>query len=232
LLTILQYLKYINLSIETISFIFLLLFYKKVIEKEKRIFFVYALITTIFICLAALLVFVFKNQTAYFNSTRIYNVIEFSLLSFLLFYAIEIRSAKRNSLICSISFFLLCLYDFFSSKTPSIPLTPLLVESLFFILLIIYFFYKKIKQETNEPLFTTFIFWFAVAFLIFFSGNFLLFVYSKTSDSNPDYATNFTIIYSAVTILKNFLLSIAVLVKRKDITASKDDDNFYSQLTL
>jgi hypothetical protein len=217
---------------EVIPFIFLLIFYNRVLEKEKRIFFVYALITTVFICLAAILIFVLENREAYFNSTRIYNIIEFSLLSFLLFYSIDIKSARKNALISSICFLVLCIYDFISSDTPSIPLTPLLIESLFFILLIIYFFFKKIKQEIYEPLFTTFIFWFAVAFLIFFSGNFLLFVYSKTSNKNSDYSTNFTIIYSAVTILKNFLLSIAVLIKGKDIKVSRDDDNLYSHFTV
>ena len=79
------------------------------------------------------------------------------------------------------------------------------------------------KQDINEPLFSTFIFWFAVAFLLNFSGNFLLFVYSETSNKDPDFKTNYTIIYSVVTIIKNILLCIAVTIKeapRKNIDAN------------
>ena len=66
-------------------------------------------------------------------------------------------------------------------------------------------------------------FWFAVAFLINFSGNFLLFVYSETSKKDPDFNTNYTIIYSTVTILKNLLLCLAITMKEypnKNITTN------------
>ncbi len=90
---------------------------------------------------------------------------------------------------------------------------PLMTESLFFIILIIYFFFEKIKHDVNEPLFNKFIFWFAVAFLLNFAGNFLLFVYSETSNKEDDFKTNYTIIYSIVTIVKNILLCIAAIIK-------------------
>lgn len=56
-------------------------------------------------------------------------------------------------------------------------------------------------------------FWFGVAFLLNFSGNFILFVYSKTSHKEADFNTNYTIIYSTVTIIKNLLLCLAVTMK-------------------
>ncbi|NOT93120.1 hypothetical protein [Ferruginibacter sp.] len=82
-----------------------------------------------------------------------------------------------------------------------------------FVALTIYFFFEKMKQDANESLFTTFIFWVAVAFLINFSGIFLLFVYSETLNKEPDFKTNYAIIYSTVTIIKNFLLCIAATMK-------------------
>ncbi len=69
------------------------------------------------------------------------------------------------------------------------------------------------KQDVNESLFASFTFWFAVAFLLNFSGNFLLFVYSETSNKEPDFKTNYAIIYSTVTIIKNILLCLAVTMK-------------------
>ena len=69
------------------------------------------------------------------------------------------------------------------------------------------------KQDADEPMFQTFIFWLAVAFIINFAGNFLLYVYSETSNKNADFRANYTIIYSTVTILKNLLLCIAATIK-------------------
>jgi hypothetical protein len=69
------------------------------------------------------------------------------------------------------------------------------------------------KQDANDPFFSTFAFWFTVAFLINFAGNFLLFVYSETSKQEPDFKTNYTTIYGIVTIFKNILLCIAFAMK-------------------
>ena len=69
------------------------------------------------------------------------------------------------------------------------------------------------KQEVTETFFSSFLFWLAVAYFINFSGNFLLFLYSYSADKAKDFKTNYTVIYSTVTITKNILLCIAVAVK-------------------
>jgi len=86
------------------------------------------------------------------------------------------------------------------------------------------------KQDASEPLFTTFIFWFAVAFLINFSGNFLLFVYSETSNKEADFKINYTIIYSTVTIIKNLLLCIAVTMKENLNKTNSNNANLIPNL--
>ncbi len=120
---------------------------------------------------------------------------------------------NKTIVISIIPFFIFCLLDYIFSISPSIAYGPLLTECIFFIILTIYFFFEKMKQDVNDPLFTTFAFWIAVAFLLNFSGNFLLFVYSETSNKEPDFKTNYTIIYSTVTVIKNILLCIAVTMK-------------------
>lgn len=122
------------------------------------------------------------------------------------------------------------MYDYFSGNTPSIAYTPLLTECVFFTLLIVYFFFEKLKQDTNEPLFNTFIFWVAVAFLVNYSGNFLLFAYSETSTKEPDFKTNYAIIYSTVTIIKNLLLCISITIKDNFNKISNTNDTFLPNL--
>ena len=67
-----------------------------------------------------------------------------------------------------------------------------------------------------EPIYQKAIFWISVAFIINFSGNFFLFLYSRTSYKDEIFKNQFTIIYSSVTILKNILLCISVMVKESN----------------
>jgi len=85
-------------------------------------------------------------------------------------------------------------------------------------------------QETvAEPIYQKAIFWISVAFIINFSGNFFLFLYSKNSYNDQAFRNQFLIIYSSVTIIKNILLSIGVMKKERD-TESLNVTSFDSEL--
>jgi hypothetical protein len=70
-------------------------------------------------------------------------------------------------------------------------------------------------QETVlEPIYQKAIFWISVAFIINSAGNFFLFLYSKNSfNDDPNFKRQYTIIYTTVTVIKNFLLCISILIK-------------------
>jgi len=57
------------------------------------------------------------------------------------------------------------------------------------------------------------VFWIAVAFTIYCSGNFFLFLYSNNPVKDNEYYFQFTLIYSTFTILKNICLSIGIFIK-------------------
>lgn len=172
-----------------------------------------------------------KNERSnYVITARIHTIIEFSLLAYLFSFSIRNGAIKKIILSLIIPFFILCIIDYISTNAPSIAYIPLLTECLFFIVIILYFFFEKIKQSPNEPLFTTFIFWCAVAFLINFSGNFLLFVYSQTSNKEHDFKTNYTIIYCTVTIIKNILLCLAVTMKESNISKKNHGNDFLKNM--
>lgn len=191
----------------------MLIFYRRISTDYKRTFFLYSALTTVLIGLAVYFIYIVKERTSYLIVARIHTTIEFTLLSYLFSLIVINKTMKKVIIFSIIPFLILCLSDYLYSKTPSIAYVPLLTECLFFILLIIYFFFEKIKTEVNESLFQTFIFWIAVALLINYSGNFLLFVYSETSNKDLDFKTNYTLIYCTVTIVKNILLCIAVSIK-------------------
>lgn len=198
----------------------------RVLTKEKRIFFLYALFTTILAIIVFLLANIFTEyKSYYFTPVRLHNILEFTLLSFIFYYSITAKIVKKIILFAIVPFIALCVVDYINSQRLSLAYLPLLIECLYFIILIIYFFIEKINQDNPEPFTSTFIFWLAVAFFIYFSGNFFLFVYSKSiSVIDDEFKRNYTLIYSSVTILKNILLCIAVLIREKQQPILHSDD--------
>lgn len=194
-------------------------------------FFIYAILTAILVSSLFLFRFIYPNKEYYFFFVRLHNLIEFSLIAYIFSLFIRNKVISKTITIAIIPFLILCLVDYISAKEPSLAYVPLLTECLFFIIVIIYFFFEKMKQEVNENLFSTFVFWFAVAFLINFSGNFLLFVYSETSVKDADFKTNYTIIYGTVTIIKNILLCIAVTMKESPNKINNNPNDLSSIIT-
>ncbi len=95
------------------------------------------------------------------------------------------------------------------------PFIPLSVEHILLLVFITYFFFEVMQQSIVEPIYQKAIFWISVAFLLNSSGNFFLFLYSKNSYNDELFRKQYTIIYTTVTVLKNVLLCISIIIKEK-----------------
>lgn len=98
--------------------------------------------------------------------------------------------------------------------------------------------YEKIQYSISSPIYYLPSFWVSVAFLIYFSGNFFLFLFSKSMFKNPDFRAQYTLIYSSVTIMKNIFLCTAIItnsnVVDNDTKANRKIDvdlDAFNQLT-
>jgi len=68
------------------------------------------------------------------------------------------------------------------------------------------------KYSTKFPIYLSASFWIAVAFLIFSTGNFFLFLFSKMLLTNEENKHLFNDIYGLFAILKNIFLCTAIVV--------------------
>ncbi len=177
----------------------------------------YTSVITILIITVILTRYINDSLEQYYLVTRIYNILEYSLLSYLFYLNIKNKTIKNILLVSPIPFILFCIYDFLISTKPNLPFLPLIFEYLILLLFIVYFFFEVIQETVLEPIYHKAIFWISVAFIINFSGNFFLFLYSKTSYNDEAFRRQFLIIYSSVTIIKNILLCIAVAIKENKI---------------
>lgn len=167
----------------------------------------------------------------YFFIIRIFLLLEFILLS-LIYISILKNTKSKQFIVLSIGLYIIySIYNFYNSKFSDFDFIPLVVECLFFTLLIVYYFYDVIQYNFTIPLYQIPSFWISVGFLIYFSGNFFLFLYSKSMKDLPGWGDQYAIIYSSITILKNILLCAGIIVN-KNLMLHKDISSIPTNLNL
>jgi len=68
------------------------------------------------------------------------------------------------------------------------------------------------QEVVIEPIYQKAIFWISVGFIINFAGNFFLFLYSINSFNDEVFRTQYIIVYTIVTVIKNIFLCIAISI--------------------
>ena len=212
LIAILQILIYITYLAELLPFILCLVFFKKIKATGLKVFFLYSATFAFFLCLSIYFRIFLQDSPHQLLINRFFLVTEFSFLSLFYNYTIVNKLKKTFFLFCVTAFILYSFYDYSKSKAGQFSFIPLVIECLFFLLVIIYFFYEKIKYNVSASLYYYPDFWISVGFLIYFSGNFFLFLFSKSMFNDPDFRFQYTIIYGFVTIIKNVFICMAIVV--------------------
>ena len=103
------------------------------------------------------------------------------------------------------------------------PFVPASVEHILLLIFIIYYLFEVMQETVLEPIYQKAIFWISVAFIINSAGNFFLFLYSQNSYKDEIFQKQYIIIYATVTVIKNVLLCISILIKEKKDTPPPDN---------
>lgn len=190
-----------------------LFFLKKINNHGVKVFFFYTLFLAVLLSLSLYFKFIQNNKAHQLIVNRFALVSEFILLSVYYYAFLKLKRKKILFITASVFFVAYSLYDYLITKDPlDFSYRPLVIECLFFALVIIYFFYEKLQFSVNMPILHTPEFWVSVAFLLYFSGNFFLFLFSTSMLKNPEFRNQYVIIYGTVTITKDILLTVAVIV--------------------
>jgi hypothetical protein len=106
------------------------------------------------------------------------------------------------------------------------------IESIIVILFCVYYLFSQIKGSNSLMIYSTFNFWVIIAFLLYFSGTFFLYIMTENMVFNVTFQKLYFIINISFNILKNVLLSVAMCMKTTNtkLTPSLpelDDDIFF-----
>ncbi len=198
-------------------------------EKNLKVFFIYCLLLTLFSTTSAFLLNIFKSNSLYFTTVRIYTIVEFSL--FAVFFSITIN----NKLFSKILLFSIIPFVLFSAlqwikNYPIFETSALLIEFIFYLIVLVYFFYEQMIFSIEKKLYESSIFWISVGLFIYFSGNFFYLITSTLKGALSE-KNLIQISYSIVTIIKNVILFYAVMINyRKEFFLESYPDNINNKI--
>lgn len=232
--TIFQILLYTGIFSTVLPLLFYLFFKSKTKNKIVRVILFYVLYC---IFNEALSYYLQSIQSPKFITLLFsFTVIEYSFICYFFYLTFPKEQIKRIILFLWISFLVFAFIDFFyineSQKFDSIASG---IESLIIITVCVYFIFSQIKGVNNLVIYSTFSFWIAVSFLIYFSGTFFLYILTENMMKDLEFQKLYFIINIAFNVLKNILLSIAMTMKVNSILKSKeslpdlDEDLFFQK---
>ncbi|MBL7701209.1 MAG: hypothetical protein JNM14_03075 [Ferruginibacter sp.] len=182
--------------------------------KGKKVFLLYTIFTSLLVIVGFCLLYIYKSPEKYYLVARAYVITEFTLVAYLFHLYVKSDLIRKIIKYSPFAFIIFCTIIFIREKTPGIPFLPISVAHITLLCLIIYYLFEVMQETVLEPIYLKAIFWISVAFIINSAGNFFLFLYSKNSfNDDPNFKRQYTIIYTTVTVIKNLLLCIAILIK-------------------
>ncbi len=194
--------------------IFCIYFLKRNKSKDLKVFYVYTILSSISVIVVLTFRYIFKSYHSFLLFERFFIVTEFALISHFFIYNFIQLKLKKITRFLIIPLLLFSLYDYMTSINLDFTYYPLVMECLLFLLIILFFFYEKMKYITKFPIYQSPAFWIAVAFLIFSTGNFFLFLFTKILQLSLHNKLLYNDIYGLFTIFKNILLCTAVVVAK------------------
>lgn len=163
-----------------------------------------------------------------------FTIIEYSFFCYFIYLVLSKNFIKKIIPFLWIGFVLLAVADILHfNKGNNFDSFTIGIESIIIFLLCIYYLFSEIKESNSLLIYSTFNFWVVIAFLIYFSGTFFLYLVTNRMAANPSFQKLYFIINISFNILKNILLCVAMTMRlnetvnqQKTVIPELDDDIF------
>lgn len=213
---ILKVIIYTGLFSHLLPLVFFLLFKLHSKEKSLRVVFLY-IIYCILNELASYYLQLVRSENLLILFA-LFTVAELSFFCLFYYYILPDNKAKKFIFPAWLCFIIFSLIDFFFiNKRDRFDSFTSGLQSIFIIGMCIYYLFLQIKGSTNLQVYSTSNFWIIITFLIYLSGLFFLYILTETMINDKAFQIQYLYINSIFNILKNVLLSIAMLMKAGQI---------------
>lgn len=209
---ILTIIRYISIFSVGLPLVFFLLFKIRTKEKSLRVIFFYILY-----CVLNEIVTYFlqsRRPGTIFSIYALFTIVEFSF--FCIFYKYVLPKANPRKFIFAIwlVFTLFSVADFFFiNRMTGFDSFTSGLQTIIIIGMCVYYLFLQIRGRTDLYIYSTSNFWIIITFLIYLSGTFFLYIMAETMVADKVFRIQYVLINSIFNILKNVLLSIAMMMK-------------------
>lgn len=174
----------------------------------------YILYSIINECAGYLIIIVLKIEAPYLY--YLFTLFEFCLFTWYFYLIIHDSIVKKLLPVITIAFAIFTILDyFFLQDQGSFNSISSGIETVLIIAMCIYYFFDQLKQTNTFLIYSSSNFWIIIAFLVYLSGTFFLYIYAESMLADPAFRRQYIIINSFFTILKNVLLSVAMLMSHE-----------------
>jgi hypothetical protein len=212
-----------------IPIIFFLVFFQR---NREIILWVIFLYTVISFCTDLSYLILHKYQIAKFYIFSSFTIFEYSLFTIFFYLNLKSNRTKKFILVFSCVFFLFGIYSMIKSTNHKFDSLPASIESVLIISYCIFFLYEQLRSPENSfVIYSSKEFWITIAIFIFVAATLFLFI--STAYISEDERHAYWPINYIANIIKNLLLTIALILKgEKSISNSyhKSNDPQYKQL--
>jgi hypothetical protein len=187
------------------------LFYKRNKSLWVKVLFLYV----VFSCLVDTLLLLLDNvshRSVIFNLLSLFTLVEYSILSYVLYSVILNRIFRGVIIVSSAVFFVFSIYYFLTAKNNTFDSLPASIESILIVAYSIFYLFDQMNKPQVIFIYQEPHFWFVVAFIICFSGTLFLFI--QASYLTKEVRDNFWKISLISLIIKNILFAIAFSTKK------------------
>lgn len=213
---------YFTFFSELLPLIFCIFFRKKLNTKVLKVFFIYSIGLAVFATTSLLTRYVLQNLNLSLIIVRCYLAFEYSLFAYFLSLLYKNVIFKKVILTSVLGYWSFIVFDIFQNGKFIGEFVPV-IEFLLFLFFLIYYFFERMNTLVAHPIYHSISFWICVGLLLYFSGNFFIFLLSNSSHEKG-FISQIKVIYSFVTITKNILLSVAFFAN--DLPENSNDNNF------
>lgn len=149
-----------------------------------------------------------------FLGYRIFTIIEGALLSYFLLNVISSSIARLILKICTVLFIVYSIVDLIITSSDSFDSIPTVLECLILISFSVFYFYEQLNKPDSLFLYNTPTFWIVAGIILFFSGNFFVFIYAQSNSKSPEFKHTFDLINAILSFIENILFLIAFLIAK------------------
>lgn len=177
-----------------------------------------------------------RSQT-FITLLNLFTIVEYTFFCYFIYLILPKGSIKKTVPFLWIGFILFAFIDyFFFSITHEFDSIASGIEAIIVLILCMAYLFSQVKGNNSLVVYSTFNFWAVIAFFIYFSGTFFLYLMTDKMRVSVSFQKMYFVINISFNILKNLLLCVAMAMKlngvvkeQKKVIPDLGDDLFIYQ---